>query len=111
MITMMGNDIHYAIDALKESTTVAFASTSSSMPAATNDIHFSTILQENKEGLPQDIIITAMSFFSEQRNVEKAKVYQNAFTSNHHVFVFYKLCQASVAIDVMLVVVRQSVDM
>ena len=65
MITMFGNDIHYAIGELCQSMAAAFTSP----PKA------STILQQNKEGFPHKIILAAMSFFSDAGNAEKAKMY------------------------------------
>ena len=92
MITMFGNDICYAIGELHQLMATAFASP----PEA------STILQWNGEGFPCEIILAAMSFFSDAGNAGKAKMYGNSHPEFQCDFVLHELHQAGVNVDQML---------
>lgn len=93
MITMVGNDIRYAVDQLHTTAVTAFS----------KPVHAGTIIQENKDGFPNSIVLAAMSFFSEAENAGKAKMYETALPQYRRNFVLQELTRAGIPVDQMLV--------
>ena len=92
MITMVGNDIRYAVDQLQTSAVTAFA----------KPIHVGTIIQQNEDGFPDSIVLAAMSFFSEAENTEKANMYAAALPQYRVTYLLQELRRAGIPVDQML---------
>ncbi|KIL60659.1 hypothetical protein M378DRAFT_180376 [Amanita muscaria Koide BX008] len=92
MITMVGNDIRYAVDQLHTTAVTAF---SKPVPAG-------TIIQQNQDSFPDSIVLAAMSYFSEAENAGKAKMYETALPQYCRSFVLQELRRAGIPVDQML---------